>query len=65
MLQDILKGRRTEVDYIPGHVVRRGREFGVATPMNARLADLVREVEAGRLPGGPENLSLIRSALPR
>jgi 2-dehydropantoate 2-reductase len=65
MLQDILKGRRTEVDYIPGHIVRRGSEQGVPTPINARLAELVREVEAGRLPGGPDNLALIRSALPQ
>ena len=65
MLQDVLKGRRTEVDYIPGHIARRGVEAGVATPINARLVELVREVEAGRLAGGPDNLALIRSALPR
>lgn len=64
MLQDILKGRRTEVDYIPGHVVRRGAEHGVSTPVNQRLVELVREVESGRLAAGPANLELIRTALP-
>jgi len=65
MLQDVLKGRRTEVDYIPGHVSRRGAETGVHTPLNDRLVELVRDVEAGRLAGGPANLELILSALPR
>jgi len=41
MLQDVERGRRTEVDAINGAVANRGRTAGVPTPVNAVLADLV------------------------
>jgi 2-dehydropantoate 2-reductase len=48
MLQDVERGRRTEVDYLNGAVVDAGDERGVATPVNATLAGLVRAWERGR-----------------
>jgi 2-dehydropantoate 2-reductase len=56
LLQDVLKGRRTEVDYLNGTVVRKGREVGVLTPLNEAIVDLVKQVEAGTLPQNPANL---------
>ncbi|MBU2547001.1 MAG: 2-dehydropantoate 2-reductase [Proteobacteria bacterium] len=56
MLQDLEHGRRTEIDYLNGYVVDRGREHGRPTPLNAALADMVREIGAGRREMGPENL---------
>lgn len=50
MLQDVLAGRRTEIETINGAVVRHGERCGVATPVNRILADLVRMVEADRTP---------------
>jgi 2-dehydropantoate 2-reductase len=47
MLQDVLKGKRTEVDFINGVVARHGQELGIATPVNALLLDLIKTVEAG------------------
>ncbi|HYF92233.1 MAG TPA: 2-dehydropantoate 2-reductase [Symbiobacteriaceae bacterium] len=44
MLQDVERGRRTEVDAINGAVARRGRQFGVPAPVNEALADLVRSL---------------------
>jgi 2-dehydropantoate 2-reductase len=41
MLQDIERGRRTEIDAINGHVVARGSRHGVPTPTNAVLTRLV------------------------
>jgi len=41
LLQDVLKGRPTEVDYLNGLVVRKGREAGVATPANRAIVELV------------------------
>ena len=32
LLQDVRKGRKTEVDYLNGLIVRRGLETGVPTP---------------------------------
>lgn len=46
MLQDILRGKRTEIDYINGAIVRQGRNLGIPTPVNSVLADLVKTVEA-------------------
>jgi len=51
MLQDRLAGRTTEIDAINGAIVQRGTALGVATPVNATLADMVRlisRVEQGR-----------------
>ena len=39
MLQDVMKGRRTEVDYLNGHVVAEGRRLGVPTPLNEAVVD--------------------------
>jgi 2-dehydropantoate 2-reductase len=44
-LQDISKGRRTEVDYFNGYVASQGRQCGVATPMHEALATLIRRME--------------------
>ncbi|MFG6150210.1 ketopantoate reductase family protein [Halobacillus sp. B23F22_1] len=34
MLQDLQKGKPTEINYINGHVVKKGRESNVQTPFN-------------------------------
>jgi 2-dehydropantoate 2-reductase len=46
MLQDREAGRPTEIEFINGAIVRSGAQHGVATPVNATLADLVRLIEA-------------------
>ncbi len=52
MLQDLERGAKTEVDVINGGVVERGREHGVPTPFNERVAELVHAMERGeRRPG--------------
>jgi 2-dehydropantoate 2-reductase len=48
MLQDVDAGRRTEIDYLNGAVVRMGQRHGVATPANDTVASLVRARETGR-----------------
>lgn len=47
MLQDVEAGRRTEIDYLNGAVVRMGQGRGVATPGNDAVASLVRARETG------------------
>jgi 2-dehydropantoate 2-reductase len=42
MLQDLERGRRTEVDAINGAVWRRGGQRGIATPVNETLTRLIR-----------------------
>lgn len=45
MLQDLMAGRRTEIDSLCGEVVAKGDEFGVPTPRNEMLLALVRGIE--------------------
>jgi len=46
MLQDVLKKRRTEIDFINGVIVRQGQELGIPVPVNSVLVDLVKTIEA-------------------
>jgi 2-dehydropantoate 2-reductase len=58
MAQDVAKGRRTEIDEMNGHVVAEGRRLGIATPVSAAIADVVREIDAGARSQSPQNLEL-------
>jgi len=46
MLQDVLNGKRTEIDFINGAVVRHAKALGIATPVNEVLTSLVRTIES-------------------
>lgn len=48
MLQDLERGRRTEIEAINGVIAARGRARGVATPWNDLMLRLVREREPPR-----------------
>jgi 2-dehydropantoate 2-reductase len=43
--QDLARGKRSEIDHLNGHVLRRGAALGVATPVNSVLHTLVRLLE--------------------
>lgn len=45
MLQDIERGRRTEIDYLNGRIASLAEQSGVQAPVNATLAALVRALE--------------------
>jgi 2-dehydropantoate 2-reductase len=47
--QDLLLGRRTEIDALNGFVVRRGQALGVPTPVNRTLQALVSLVERSQV----------------
>ncbi len=63
LLQDVIKGRRTEVDYLNGLVVGKGMEVGVATPMNQAIVALMKKLEAGKLAPDPANLDKLKKHL--
>jgi 2-dehydropantoate 2-reductase len=44
--QDLLRGRRTEIDHLNGYVVRQGDALGIATPVNRTLNALVKLAES-------------------
>ena len=49
MLQDLERGRKTEVDFINGYVVTLGQASGVPVHMNATITGLVHQIERGDL----------------
>ncbi len=59
ILQDHLKGRRSEVDYINGLIVRKGKEAGVPTPVNEIIVSLNHQIERGLLRPDPSNFTLV------
>ena len=54
MGQDMIKGRRTEIDYLNGFVVEKAAELGLKVPANAGIADVVRRIERGEIEASPE-----------
>lgn len=53
MLQDRLAGRPLEVEALCGAIVKRGKELGVATPVNEMFYALLMGVDQARLPLAP------------
>jgi len=60
LLQDIIKKRRTEVEFLNGEVIRRSKEVGVPTPMNQAILDLTLKIEIGKAEPDPANIELLR-----
>ena len=48
MLQDLMAGRKTEIDFLCGVVVERGRALGIPTPRNEMLHALVKGIEVSQ-----------------
>ena len=60
MGQDMVKGRRTEIEFLNGFIARKGEEVGIATPANAALTDIVKRVERGELKADPAHIKNLR-----
>ena len=56
MLQDIEKGKLTEVDAINGVVCEAGRKCSVPTPMNDAVVSVIHRIESGELRPEMQNL---------
>ena len=60
MGQDMAKGRRTEIEFLNGFVVREGEKVGLAARANERLVDIVKKVERGELKQDPAHITELR-----
>jgi 2-dehydropantoate 2-reductase len=60
MGQDMQKGRRTEIEFLNGFVVREGEKLGLPCRANAVLTDLVKRVEKGELKPDPGHITELR-----
>lgn len=58
-LQDILRGRRTELEYLNGLVAKKGREVNVRTPMNEAVTSMIKQIEQGILKPDRSNLKIL------
>jgi 2-dehydropantoate 2-reductase len=63
MLQDVMKGRRTEIDFLNGFVAAEGRRVGVPTPFNDAVVAAVNAHGVGRLTPDPRNLETLTRLL--
>jgi len=63
LLQDVMRGRRTEIEELNGFVVRTGHELGVATPMNEAVVREVQRHAVGLLRPEPKNLEPLTALL--
>jgi 2-dehydropantoate 2-reductase len=60
MGQDMMKGRRTEIQFLNGMVARKGEEIGLAAPANRVLTEIVTKVERGELKPDPQHIRELR-----
>jgi 2-dehydropantoate 2-reductase len=56
MGQDMVKGRRTEIDYLNGFIVEKGKTIGRPAQAHTALTEVVKRVERGEIPARPENV---------
>jgi 2-dehydropantoate 2-reductase len=60
MGQDMVKGRRTEIQFLNGMVARKGEEIGIPAPANRVLTEIVTRVERGELKPDPKHIRELR-----
>jgi 2-dehydropantoate 2-reductase len=64
--QDLLRGRRTDIEYTNGLLVRKAHDVGLAVPLQEAVLGLVRRIERRELTPDPRHLSVIaRTAVGR
>jgi 2-dehydropantoate 2-reductase len=62
-IHDHIKGRTSEMEYIPGVVARKGRALGIPTPCNDAVVALDREINQGRLEMDRSNFERLRARI--
>jgi len=60
MGQDMQKGRRTEIEFLNGLIVREGDKLGLPCRANGVLTDIVKRVERGELKPDPRHITELR-----
>lgn len=62
-IHDHIKGRRSEMEYIPGVVARKGRELGIPTPYNDAVVEIDRQINSGELPMDRSNFERLKNKI--
>lgn len=63
VIQDFLKGRRSEADYLNGLIARKGKQAHVPTPANEAVMEIIRQIELGALRADRSNLALVEKMI--
>ena len=63
LLQDVIRGRRVEIDALNGWVADRGQDVEIPTPCNNAIAEVVRSFPVGALRPDPANLQSVLARL--
>ena len=56
MADDLAAGRKTEIDYINGELVKLAERLGLDAPVNRKVVELIRRAEGGAPPWPPAEL---------
>jgi 2-dehydropantoate 2-reductase len=60
-IHDHIKGRTSEMEFIPGLVAKRGRELGIATPFNDAVVEIDRRINKGEIKMDRSNFELLKA----
>ena len=63
MLQDLKKGKPCEIDAINGVVCDFGKKYGVPTPINDRIVEIINKIQDGTLKADKKNIYIFRDLL--
>ena len=61
-IHDHIKGRASEIEFISGVVSRKGRELGIATPLNDAVVEIDRQINRGEIKMERANFELLKKA---
>jgi Ketopantoate reductase len=59
-LTSLLRGGKTEVDYLNGWISKKGAGLQIPTPVNDSVVRIIKEIEAGQRKINPDNLLEVR-----
>lgn len=65
ILQDHLKGRKSEAELMNGLVVQKGKRAGIPTPLNEAMVSLTLQIEKGQLKPDRKNMTILKEILDR
>jgi len=63
LLQDVIRGRRTEIEFLNGAVCEHGKQVGIKTPYNDAVVTIVRGLGVG-FKADPKHLAPVIAMLP-
>ncbi|MBI4306714.1 MAG: hypothetical protein HY678_10390 [Chloroflexi bacterium] len=62
MAQDVIKGRRSEIDHMNGFVARKAREAGVPAPVSEATVNMMHRIDAGTVKPAAGNIERVLKA---